>query len=95
MAGPPRRRATTRSTEADKPVAEIDGHDIYAVVDETRRLGIPGRGRRSEGPTEPLARAMYATLSKMFSWLVQHRRVEKNPCAGVHRPDAPIARDRV
>ena len=65
------------------------------MVDETRRLGIPGRGRRSEGPTEPLARAMYATLSKMFSWLVQHRRVEKNPCAGVHRPDAPRARDRV
>lgn len=80
---------------ADKPVAEIDGHDVYAVVDETRRLGIPGRGRRSEGPTEPLARAMFATLSKMFSWLVQHRRIEKNPCSGVHRPDAPRPRDRV
>jgi integrase len=38
---------------------------------------------------------MFATLSKMFSWLVQHRRVEKNPCAGVHRPDTPKSRDRV
>jgi integrase len=31
----------------------------------------------------------------MFRWLVQHRRVETNPCAGVHRPEAPKARERV
>ena len=34
-------------------------------------------------------------MSKMFSWLVQHRRVDKNPCDGVHRPETPQARDRV
>jgi integrase len=79
----------------DKPVSSIDGHDIYALVDETRRLGVPGLGKRGEGPSEARARAMFATLSKTFSWLVQHRRVEKNPCAGVHRPDTPKSRDRV
>jgi integrase len=31
----------------------------------------------------------------MFRWLVQHRRVETNPCAGVHRPEALKARDRI
>lgn len=80
---------------ADKPVADIDGHDIYGVVEETRVRGVPGTVRRSDGPTEVLARNMFACLSKMFGWLQQHRRVEKNPCAGVHKPEAPKARDRV
>jgi integrase len=31
----------------------------------------------------------------MFSWLKRQRRVESNPCAGVHRPAGPKARDRV
>ena len=31
----------------------------------------------------------------MFSWLKRQRRVESNPCAGVHRPAGPEARDRV
>jgi integrase len=80
---------------SDKPVAAIDGHDIFGLVDETRRSGVPGLERRSDGPTEARARVMLACLSKMFGWLVQRRQVEKNPCAGVHRPDASRARDRV
>jgi integrase len=79
----------------DKAVSTIDSHDIYTLTDEVRRLGVPGRKRRSEGPTEARARSMLATLSKMFNWLMQHRRVEKNPCTGVHRPETPMARDRV
>ena len=80
---------------SDKPVAAIDGHDIFGLVDETRRSGVPGLERRSDGPTEARARVMLACLSKMFSWLVQRRQVEKNPCAGVHRPEVSRARDRV
>lgn len=78
-----------------RPVAEIDGHDIYGVVDETRRSGAPGLARRSDGPTEARARAMLSCLSRMFRWLVQHRRIDLNPCAGVHRPETPKARERV
>ena len=80
---------------SDKPVAEIDGHDIHSLVDETRRSGAPGLERRSDGPTEARARAMLSCLSKMFGWLVQHRKVSQNPCKDVHRPDASRARDRV
>jgi hypothetical protein len=58
---------------ADKPVAEIDGHDIYQLIDETRQRGAPGLERRSDGPTEGRARAMHGCLSKMFKWLMQHR----------------------
>jgi integrase len=80
---------------AERPVASIDGHDIHSVVDETRRLGVPGLERRGDGLTESRARSMYSVLSKLFSWLVQHRRVVTNPCSGVHRPVAGAARDRV
>ena len=38
---------------------------------------------------------MFGCLSKMFKWLVQHRRVKTNPCVGVHRPETPQSRDRV
>jgi integrase len=79
----------------DKPIAEIDGHDIHSLIDETRRSGAPGLERRSDGPTEARARVMLSCLSKMFSWLVQHRRVNQNPCKDVHRPEASTARDRV
>ena len=78
-----------------RPIVEIDSHDIYILVDEVRRIGVPGLRRRSDKPTESQARAMFACLSKMFSWLEQHRRVQSNPCKGVHRPDPSIARDRV
>jgi integrase len=79
----------------DRPVASIDGHDVHGVVAETRERGAPGLERRSDGETESRARAMLSCLSRLFRWLVQHRRVEKNPCADVHRPEAPKARERV
>ena len=79
----------------DKPIAEIDGHDIHSLIDETRRSGAPGLERRSDGPTEARARVMLSCLSKMFGWLVQHRRVSQNPCKDVHRPEASRPRDRV
>jgi integrase len=80
---------------AERPVVEIDGHDIHGVVDEARRLGVPGLERRTDGPSEARARKLFTVLSKLFGWLIQHRRVTANPCVGVHRPEVPKARDRV
>jgi integrase len=79
----------------DKPTVDIDGHDIHSLIEETRRGGVPGLERRTDEPSEARARVMLACLSKMFNWLAQHRKVEKNPCSGVHRPDPSKARDRV
>jgi integrase len=79
----------------DTFVASIDGRDIHELIDEVRHIGAPGLQRRSDKSTEARARAMFACLSKMFSWLGQQRKVEKNPCASVHRPEASVARDRV
>jgi integrase len=80
---------------ADRPVREIDAHDVWSVIDEARRLGMPGLERRNDSPADSRARAMLSALSTTFGWFAQHRKVEKNPCIGVHRPDAPKARDRV
>jgi integrase len=78
-----------------RPIAQIDSYDVHCVVDETRRSGAPGLERRSDQPTEARARAMLSCLSRMFRWLLQHRRISSNPCAEVHRPETPRARDRV
>jgi integrase len=80
---------------ADKPVSEIDGHDLYAAVDEARRRGVPGRERRRDGPSDTQGRAMAAALSKLFGWLLEHRRIASDPAVGMYKPPAPAARQRV
>jgi integrase len=80
---------------ADKPVSEIDGHDLYAVVNEARRRGVPGRERRRDGPSDTQGRAMAAALSKLFGWLLEHRHIVSNPAVGMYKPPAPAARQRV
>jgi integrase len=68
---------------ATKPIQAIDGHDVWNVIEEARRVA-PGRSR-----------ALFSALSGMFGWLQRHRLMDANPCAGVHRPPAPAARERV
>ena len=67
----------------DKPVAEIDGSHVLAVVKEARKRGGEGRSRK-----------MHAALSILFSWLLREGRVTANPCASVWKPEPPEARER-
>ena len=78
----------------EKPVGEIDGHDIWSAVDEARRQGVPGLKARNKGTSEARARALHTALSSLFTWLQRQQRVTSNPCAGLHRPEAPRARER-
>ena len=78
---------------ADRPVAGIDGHDIWSVIDEARRVLYPASRRAIA--TYPTAVGARSLPPGVFSWLKRQRRVESNPCAGVHRPAGPKARDRV
>ena len=80
---------------ADRPVAGLDAHDVWSVIDEASRVAIPGIAARNRGISDARGRALFAALSSMFSWLKRQRRVESNPCAGVHSPAGPKARDRV
>ncbi len=80
---------------ADKDIREIDGHDIFSVVDEARQTAIPGIVARNSGASEARGRALHAALSIMFRWARRRHLVDGNPCASVERPSAPKARDRV
>jgi integrase len=79
---------------ADRPVSAIDGHLIYQTIDEAVRHGVPGRGRRAKGLSNPRGRAMARALSKFFSWLVEHRKVAVDPTLGMYCPPPPAARER-
>jgi integrase len=79
----------------DKPLASLDSHDIHAIVDEARKLGIPGLGKRNNGVSESRGRKMHAALNIFFRWALRQRRLTVNPCSGVWHPGPPPARDRV
>ena len=79
----------------DRPVAEITEDDVFAVFDEARYKGVPGRVVRNEGQSPARHRDMSAALSGMFRWLKGRRKVAVNPVAGLERPEPPRKRDRV
>jgi integrase len=79
----------------DKPITEITSHDLYGVVNDARRRGIPGMKTRVEGLSDGRGRMLGRCLGRMFSWLTEHRKLEINPFAGVHVPGPHPARDRV
>ena len=79
----------------DRPITEINGDDIHLIVDEVREKAVPGLPRRAGAPSEGMARAMYSCLSKLFSWLLEKRRVKVSPVVGVTMPKSSKARDRV
>ena len=78
-----------------RQITEINGDDIYAVVDEAQHRGIPGLEQRCKGPSEARGRKMADVLGILFKWLHQHRRIKLNPTIGVHRPEPPKARARI
>jgi integrase len=81
---------------ATRPIGEIGGADLYALVDEVRRTGVPGLAqRRRKGLSDAMGRSMSATLSKMFGWLSAHRHIATNPALGLFRPPPAAGRDRV
>ena len=78
-------KGSLADTWRDKPVAEIDVHDVHTVVSAARSKPHGSEGR---------ARKLHAALSILFSWLLRERRVTANPCGGVWRPAPPPARER-
>ena len=85
-------------TWRDKPLADIDDHDIHVAVREARDRGIRGSGRRNRGKSSARARFMHSALSLLFAWAIDERfdrNVKTNPCKLVTRPGQAIPRDRV
>jgi integrase len=82
-------------TWRDKPLGKIDGHNIHSVVEEARKLGIPGLEKRNKAVSDSRGRKMHAGLSNFFRWAQRQRKVAVNPVQGVWNPGAPPARERV
>ena len=80
---------------SDRPLSSVDDHDIFAALDEAKKIGVPGRPVRNRGPSDARARALFTVLSSLFNWARRHRRTNAgNPCSGL-RPANAVARDRV
>jgi integrase len=79
----------------DKPIADINGDDIYNLIEEARHSGIPGLGRRNAGASDSRGRKLAVALGSLFKWLRVHRRVSVDPMIGVGRPAPVAARDHV
>jgi integrase len=79
---------------ADRNIQTVTASDLHVIVEESRKLGIPGIEVRQEKATETRAHKMHAALSSMFGWLQKRRRIT-NPMQQLHPPSLPSARDRV
>jgi integrase len=82
-------------TWGERPVSEIDGHDVIGAIDSAVRHGIGGMQRANDGSSNVRGRKVHAALSGLFRFLQRRRRIVVNPCAGVWRPGPPPSRDRV
>jgi integrase len=78
----------------DKLVSEVTPDDIHHLVSEIRSKGTPGLKVR-KAISDSAARVALLRISKFFSWAVQQRLITTNPCAGVWKPKAGDARERV
>ncbi|MGJ5095621.1 tyrosine-type recombinase/integrase [Bradyrhizobium oligotrophicum] len=78
----------------DKPVLDFDGDEIYALIAEARRHGVPGMARRSAAPSDARGRHMAAALSAFFKWLHRERRIKVNPVLGLSKPPNSPSRRR-
>jgi integrase len=79
----------------DRPLREIDDHDVWSVVEEAKQIGSPGFDVRNEGHSENRARHLRSALSALFTWAHRQRLIEDNPCRKVAAPILPSSRDRI
>jgi integrase len=79
---------------ADKPVDAITDDDVYFIVDDAKRHGIPGQGKRNKGISNARGRAMARTLSKFFKWAKGERKIKINPSKDIEAPKPPKKRER-
>jgi integrase len=79
----------------ERSIIEIGGNDIHAVVIEAIKLGIPGMGRKTEGPSDVRGKKLRDSLGSLFRWLLEHRRIVVDPTLGVWRPPQRAPRSRI
>jgi integrase len=81
----------------DKPASSITVSDVHVVVDGARDDIMPGAGmrRRKEKTSDAAGRSVTRTLSKLFGWLAEKRKITANPVAGTKAPRPARPKSRV
>src|SRR5262249_14543657 len=81
----------------DKPIGQITGHDIHAVIQEAIKDGVPGAISINPEASDNRGRHLSNALGALFKWALRHRRAAMtlDPMAGVYRPAPPPPRARV
>jgi hypothetical protein len=81
----------------DKPIGQITGHDMHAVVQEAIKDAVPGTMSNNPEPSDNRGRHLSNALGALCKWAIRHRRAAMtvNPMAGVYRPAPPPPRARV
>lgn len=67
-----------------RPIAEIQRHDVAAVIDRMMRQG-----------KHALANRSLATIRKLFNWAIERGVLKQSPCSALRAPAKPVKRDRV
>jgi integrase len=80
---------------ASRAIGSITDHDLFGVISEAKKSGIPGKDVRNKGVSDARARDLHTKLSGMFTWLRKQRRVTIDPFANLDLPAAAQDRDRV
>jgi integrase len=78
----------------DRSIASITEDDLFAVIDDARRGGVPGLERRVK-VSESRVRAVHSGMSAFFNWSKSKRKIKTNPVTGLERPKPPAARKRI
>jgi integrase len=89
------RRGGLADRWGDRSMKDIDAHDLFAVVEEARKFGVPGIAVIHDRPAEGRSRTLFAALSQLFGWCLRTRRIDANPMISLTPPRPPKARDRV
>jgi len=71
-----------------RSVSSITDHDLFAVISEAKKSGIPGKDVRNKGVSDARARDLHTKLSGMFTWLRKQRRITVDPFANLDLPAA-------
>jgi integrase len=80
---------------ASKPLIEIAEDDLFVVVREAQRHGIPGLTTRVKGKSDARGRKMCDALATLFRWLKSERLIKFNPMRDIEwRPGAGGQRKR-
>jgi integrase len=81
---------------SERNVKHITDDDLFAAIEEARRIAIPGVSAKSRGSiSEARAKKLHSSLTGLFTWLLRRRWITSNPTTTLSPPEKQSKRQRV